>query len=117
MRGYSIAPVARLDLRDIVRYIGSDSPTAARKIRAALFEAIDSLAARPGMGHIRPDLTDRDMRFWTVMNRYMSVYREAREQLEIVRVFGPGRDVAAMLTSPFGRMPAKRCSCLALIAR
>ena len=56
MRGYSIAPVARLDLRDIVQYIGSDSPTAARRTRAALYEAFDSLAARPGMGHIRPDL-------------------------------------------------------------
>ena len=30
------------------------------------------------------------------MNRYIIVYREARERLEIVRVFGPGRDVAAM---------------------
>jgi plasmid stabilization system protein ParE len=95
--GYSIAPVARLDLQDIVRYIGADSPSAARKVRAALFEAFDSLAAQPGMGHTRPDLTGRDLRFWTVMNRYMIVYREAREQLEIVRVFGPGRDVAAML--------------------
>ena len=97
MRRYSIAPVARHDLRDIVRYIGSDSPSAARRVRAALFDAFDALAARPGMGHIRPDLTDRDLRFWTVINRYMIVYREAGEQLEIVRVFGPGRDAAAVL--------------------
>jgi hypothetical protein len=48
------------------------------------------------MGHWRQDLTDRPPRFWAVMGRYTIVYRDDRP-IEIIRIFGPGRDIASLL--------------------
>ncbi|HZL00817.1 MAG TPA: type II toxin-antitoxin system RelE/ParE family toxin [Caulobacteraceae bacterium] len=97
MTGYSISPEAREDLDELAGYIARDSLSAAERVIDAIDEAFVALAARPGMGHRRGDLTRRAVRFWTVMGRYMIAYRKHCEGIEIVRVFGPGRDVAAEL--------------------
>jgi hypothetical protein len=49
------------------------------------------------MGHIRLDLTRRPVKFWTVIGRYMIVYRKRGASIEIVRVLGPGRDMKAAI--------------------
>jgi toxin ParE1/3/4 len=51
---------ARSDLRDIFDYISNDNPEAARRVRHAIFDAIQLIAARPGIG-IR-NVRDADMR-------------------------------------------------------
>jgi antitoxin ParD1/3/4/toxin ParE1/3/4 len=63
----------------------------------AIFETFNTLAARPGIGHQRPDLTSRRVRFWTVLGRYMIVYREQPDGIEIVRGLAAGRDVTTVL--------------------
>jgi plasmid stabilization system protein ParE len=55
------------------------------------------LTARPSLGHSRPDLTDKPVRFWTASGRYLIVYRVEPVGIAILRVLGPGRDVAALL--------------------
>lgn len=97
MSRYALVPAARLDLREIVQYVGSYSPSAARRVQTTLFAAFEVLSDQPGLGHRRSDLTDRDLRFWTVMGRYMIVYREQPESIQVVRVLGAGRDVASIL--------------------
>lgn len=97
MNTYAIAPAARDDLGDIADYIARDSPAAAHRVMDAIFETFASLAARPGIGHLRSDLTDQPVRFWTVLGRYLIVYRERSAGVEVVRVLGPGRDVAEIL--------------------
>jgi len=49
------------------------------------------------MGHRRDDLTDRPVRFWTVMGRYTIIYRGDEPPIEILHVVGPGRDIARLL--------------------
>jgi plasmid stabilization system protein ParE len=95
---YAIARAARSDLLDIIDYITADSPSAAYRVRDAIYEAFGLIAERPEIGHVRTDLTDLPVRFWPVMGRYSIVYRAAASTIEIVRVFGPGRDIATALT-------------------
>ena len=99
MNDYVVAPQARQDIIDIVDYIAADNPRAADRVEDAILDAFATLADRPGMGHLRPDLTPQAYRFWTVMGRYLLVYRGVAPRIEIVRVLGPGRDVAELLRS------------------
>ena len=97
MTGYSIAQTALEDPDEIDNFVAAENPAAAQRIANAIFDAFDTLAERPGIGHRRTDLTKRAVRFWTVMSRYMIAYREGPDGIEIVRVLGPGRDVATAL--------------------
>ena len=54
------------------------------------------LAANPGIGHIRTDLTDADVRFWSVF-KYLVIYRPETKPLEIVRVLHGRREVKRLL--------------------
>ena len=49
----------------------------------ALDAAIQLLADDPGIGHLRPDFTPQDVRFWSVF-RYLVIYRPDTKPLEIV---------------------------------
>jgi toxin ParE1/3/4 len=51
---------ARSDLQGIFDYISNDDPEAARRVRHAIFDAIQLIAARPSIG-IR-NVRDADMR-------------------------------------------------------
>ena len=66
------------------------------KVVDALDEAMQRLAENPGIGHVRPDLTDEDVRFWPVF-KYLVVYRPETKPLEIVRVLHGRRDVERIL--------------------
>lgn len=94
---YVISPDAREDLFEIIGYIAAENPAAGDRVYDAIFDAFHLLAERPGAGHSRHDLTDRPVLFWNVMGRYTVVYRHRASVVEIVRLFGPGRDIAAQL--------------------
>lgn len=97
MSDYSLTRAAERDMLDIVSYIATDNPAAAQRMKVELFEAFAALAETPGMGHSRPDVTQREVKFWSVRGRYSIVYRERRQDIQILRVAGPGRDVGALL--------------------
>jgi plasmid stabilization system protein ParE len=96
MSQYQLSPQARRDLYGILDYIAEESAQASERVRMAILQAIRRLSERPGMGHWRQDLTDRPLRFWTVMGRYRIVYRDD-PPIEIVNIIGPGRDIASLL--------------------
>jgi len=51
----------------------------------------------PTIGHVRLDLTDLPVRFWTVPKLGITlVYDPAAEPVLIVHLVGPGQDVAAL---------------------
>ena len=81
----------------MVDYIAASDPDAADRARDGIFNGCEQLARRPGLGHRRPDLTKLPLRFRTVLRRYLIAYRGDAPLIEIVRVFGPGRDVAKLL--------------------
>jgi plasmid stabilization system protein ParE len=93
---YVVAPAAKADIDEIALYIAAADRAAAERFIDEIYDAFDLLALQPGLGHYRRDLTDRPVRFWTVMRRYMIVYRD-RSPVEIVRVLSGYRDIAALL--------------------
>ena len=97
MTGYLIAPAARQDLFDVISYVAARDPDAAVRLRDALFAAFDRLSERPALGHVRRDLTQQPVRFWTVARRYAVVYRGEAGPIEIARVFSAGQDIASLL--------------------
>lgn len=97
MADYRVAPRARRELEEIIDYIAADNPDAAERVRKAFYDAFARLSRRPGIGHRRVDLTPLPLRFLTVYGRYLVAYRGLAPPIEIVRVFGPGRDVAKLL--------------------
>jgi plasmid stabilization system protein ParE len=96
VKPYLVAPEAEGDLRQIWRYLLGEAGLAiANRIQGELVEAFEGLADVPGKGHRRPDLTSRDVLFFSVY-QYMIVYRRT-ESVEIVAVLHGKRDVKRVL--------------------
>ncbi len=96
MKPYLVAPEAEDDLRQIWRYLLGEAGLAiANRIQGELVDAFESLADVPGKGHRRPDLTSREVLFFSVY-QYMIVYRRA-ELVEIVAVLHGKRDLRRLL--------------------
>ena len=92
-----IAPTAQLEIEEIVDFIALENPDAAVRVRDAIFQAIRRIGERPLLGHTRPDLTSRPLRFWNAMRRYTIIYQIDGQQVAVLRVFGPGRDIKRRL--------------------
>ena len=96
MKPYLVAPEAEDDLRHVRRYLLGEAGLAlANRIQGELLDAFEGLADVPGKGHKRPDLTSRDVLFFSVY-QYMVVYRRT-ELVEIVAVLHGKRDVKRLL--------------------
>lgn len=95
-RRYSLTPAARADLVDIDDYIRKDSAEAAERVRARLRQAMRKLAEYPGMGHLREDLADEPLRFWTLYS-YLIIYRAAERPIQILRIVHGSREVRQLL--------------------
>jgi plasmid stabilization system protein ParE len=96
MTAYVLAPESVQDLNDIWDSIAADNVDAADRLMDTLFATFAQLAAMPGLGHTRTDLTDLPLRFWTV-GTYIVIYRAERTPLEIVAVTRGGRDIPRFL--------------------
>jgi plasmid stabilization system protein ParE len=84
------------DLDEIWLYIAQDNPTAADRVVDELYAASYKLAEFPGMGHLREDLIDEPLRFWSVY-QYLIIYRPEAQPIEIVRVVSGHRDITQLL--------------------
>ena len=85
MSGYTLAVDAGFDLDEIWAYIARDKVDAADRWIAKLFDAFESLAQAPGIGHERKDLTD--LRVYAIRNG-------TRLRLVIVNVDNPANSAA-----------------------
>jgi plasmid stabilization system protein ParE len=94
---YVLAPQAALDVVEIWRYIKEQtSVTMADRVEAAIRERMAFLAATPGAGHSRVDLTDEYVKFSPIYS-YLIVYRPDTKPLEIAAVLHGRRDVEQIL--------------------
>jgi plasmid stabilization system protein ParE len=93
---YVVAPAAEADIDEIALYIATDNRAAADRFIDEVHATFRLLAENPHIGHVRTDLTDRPVRFWTVKRHYMIIYRD-RSPIEIVRVLSGYRDIANLL--------------------
>lgn len=84
MNQYRVSDTARLDLNDIWFYIAQDNPKAADRFIRAIVSRFPKLAAIPGRGRPREELTP-GLRS-TSVGRYIIFYRSLENGVEIVRV-------------------------------
>lgn len=96
MKQYLLSPIAEHDIDEITTYIAEDNPTAAKKMLDSFFTAMDMLAEHPEIGHTRPDLTDKPVKFWPVKTHYLIIYKNTHP-IEIVRILSGYRDIANLL--------------------
>ena len=95
-RRYQLTASAKADVERLAEFIGKDSVDGALRVLSALEEAFEQLAAGPGIGHTRKDLTDRPVKFWSVYS-YLVVYDPASSPLTVIAVLHGARDVAQIL--------------------
>jgi plasmid stabilization system protein ParE len=101
VKPYVVAPDAESDLQ-IWRYLlGEAGLAVANRIQGELVGAFEDLADVPGRGHRRPDLTHRDVLFFSVY-QYMIVYRQGAV-VEIVAVLHGKRNVKRLLKTRMSR--------------
>jgi plasmid stabilization system protein ParE len=94
---YVLAPQAALDLFEIWHFIQEQTSVAvADRIESAIREKIAFLAASPGAGHLRKDLTAEDVRFFPVYS-YLIIYLPQTNPLQIATILHGRRDVEQIL--------------------
>jgi toxin ParE1/3/4 len=98
---YVLAPQAALDLVEIWRYIKEQTGlTMADRVESGILEKIAFLAGTPGAGHSRKDLTEEDVKFFSVYS-YLIVYRPTTKPLQIVSILHGRRDLEQILKGRF----------------
>jgi antitoxin ParD1/3/4/toxin ParE1/3/4 len=96
---YRLSPEARHDLDDIKSYLLSESgPRVARRVLGEIRRRLQFLAANPGAGHSRDDLTSEPVKFWPVFS-YLIVYDPAMRPLGVARILHASRDVETLFTT------------------
>jgi len=99
MSGFVLHPDALTDLTEIWEYIAADSPAAADRVLGEIQEAIRALVPFPQLGHLRPDLTSRPLRFQLVRDLLIA-YAPDEKPLLVVAVLHGRRNprvIAALL--------------------
>lgn len=98
MRPAVLLPPARRDLREAVRWIAKDNPTAAQGLRNAVIVAARRIGEHPSIGLVRPDYADEPIRFYVLTGYpYVLLYNSGTEPPRIVRVLHGARDIPSVL--------------------
>ena len=99
MSAYVLTPQAKADIFTIWRFIAQDDEISAERVEQAIYEACAFVAESPMHGHSRADLTNRQLRFWTLTRdqNYAVVYRPATVPLEVVAVLHGKRHLRRIL--------------------
>ena len=105
MSGYVFHPEAFADLAEHWEYAAEHNIDAADRVIADVFEALSALVSFPHMGHRRPDLTARPLRFHRVRD-LLIVYAPDERPLWVIAVLHGRRNprlMAAVLRGREGR--------------
>ena len=99
MSAYVLTPLAKADIFGIWAYIAENNESAADRVEEAIYDACAFVAEAPQRGHIRPDLTQRPLRFWTLARypNYTVVYRPTPTPVQIVAVLHGKRNTRRLL--------------------
>ena len=99
MNEYVLTPLAKADIFDIWAHIAENSEINADRVEQAIYDACAFLAEGPLLGHTRPGLTPRSLRFWTVRRypNYTVVYRPETAPLQVVAVLHGKRNIGRIL--------------------
>ena len=95
MTEYDFHPEAELDLDEIWEFIAQDNLAAADRVTEDIVGDIEALVSAPHIGHRRPDLTSRPLRFWSARN-YVIAYAPDEKPLWIVAIIHGSRSPRVM---------------------
>jgi toxin ParE1/3/4 len=91
---------ASADLIEIADYIAADNPEAAEAFLDAAEAAFGFIASMPSVGQAYrvQSPAAQGMRVWRVegFERYLILYRDVKERIEIVRVLHTSRDFSSL---------------------
>ena len=74
MKRFVLTGPAEYDLGQIRRHlVEMAGPTIARRVLREIRNGLVLLGSEPGLGHVREDLTDRPLKFWSVYS-YLIAY-------------------------------------------
>jgi plasmid stabilization system protein ParE len=91
---FRLSARASRDVRSIVGRIAREHGSArAERYRSEIVRSIANLAEYPQLGHFRPDVTDRAVRFWVVYS-HLVVYWPESTPLLVVRILHGALDPA-----------------------
>jgi toxin ParE1/3/4 len=96
MSGYAFHPDAFADLDEIWEYIAQDNVDAADRVLADIHSTVTLLAGSPQIGHRRPDLTTRSLRFYVARGQYLVAYAPDEKPLWVVAVIHGRRNPRLM---------------------
>jgi plasmid stabilization system protein ParE len=96
MSGYAFHPDAFADLDEIWEYIAQDNVDAADRVLADIHSTLTLLAGSPQIGHRRPDLTTRPLRFYVARDEYLVAYAPDEKPLWVVAVLHGRRNPRLM---------------------
>jgi plasmid stabilization system protein ParE len=96
MNGYAFHPDAFDDLDEVWDYIAKDNIDAADRVLADIHSTLTLLAGSPHIGHRRPDLTTRPLRFHVARDKYLIVYAPDEKPLWVVAVLHGRRNPRLM---------------------
>jgi plasmid stabilization system protein ParE len=102
MTGYDFHPEALRDLDEIWEYIALGNLDAADRVIAEILAAVRDLVSFPAVGHRRPDLTSRPLRF-LVVREYLIAYAPAEKPLWVIAVLHGRRNSRVMAAILRGR--------------
>jgi len=94
-RGFELHPEAAQDILDIWEFIANDNPQAAGRVRVDILDTIRALVPFPHIGHRRPDLTARPLRFRRVRD-YLIAYAPDERPLWVIAVLHGRRNPRLM---------------------
>jgi antitoxin ParD1/3/4 len=99
MSRYVLTHVAKAHIPDIWRFIAIDNVEAAGRVEQAIYDACAFVAESPARGRLRPDLTTRPLRFWTLtrFSNYIVVYRVDVSPIVVVAILHGNRNIARIL--------------------
>lgn len=94
---FVLSPQAARDIAEIWQYVAdSSSDATADRVESVIYEKIELIANRPGLGHVRKDLTTENVKFFPVY-AYLVVYRPESKPVQVVAVIHGRRDVERLL--------------------
>jgi toxin ParE1/3/4 len=91
MANYIVTPNAKVDIIEILNFIGSDNIDAAFSFQERLINLFETLADNPKMGKNRTELKPELRSF--AQGNYLVFYREWAGIIAIVRVLHGARDI------------------------
>jgi plasmid stabilization system protein ParE len=97
MKRFVLTRPAERDLGQIKSYLVEKAgPTIAHRVMKEIRSALYFLGSHPEVGHVREDLTSRQVKFWRIYS-YLIVYDPETKPLEIMRVLHGMRELGGIL--------------------